>query len=78
MVNIYIYIGDNTPLEVQGSGNVQVNNGMFKNVKLVPQLSTNLLSVFQIANQGYTLEFYNDKCLVKDVNDNYKLAAIGK
>ena len=41
-----IYLGDNSPLEVQGSRNVQVYNGMFKNVKLVPQLSINLLSVF--------------------------------
>ena len=46
-----IYLVDNSHLEVKGSGNVQVRNGIFKNVKLVPQLSTNLLSVFQIANQ---------------------------
>ena len=73
-----IYLGDNSHLEVKGSGNVQVRNGIFKNVKLVPQLSTNLLSVFQIANQEYKIEFYNDKCLVKDVNNNYKVVAIGK
>ena len=47
-------------------------------MKLVPQLSTNLLSVFQIANQGYKVEFYNDKCLVKDVNKNYEVTAIGR
>ena len=47
-------------------------------MKLVPQLSTNLLSVFQIANQGYKVEFYNEKCLVKDVNRNYGVTAIGR
>ena len=55
-----------------------VNNGMFKNVKLVPQLSKNLLYAFQIANQGYKVEFYNDKYLVKDVNENYEVTAMGR
>jgi len=45
------YLEDNSPQEVKGSGNVQVNNGMFKNVKLIPQLSTNLLYVFHIVTQ---------------------------
>ena len=71
-------MGDSSPLEVKGGVHVQVSNGIFKNVKLVPQLSTNLLSIFQIANQGYKVEFYNDKCLVKDVNKNYEVTAIGK
>ena len=37
-----------------------------------------IFSVFQIANQGYKVEFYNDKCLVKDVNKNYEVIAIGR
>ena len=31
--------------------------------------------MFQIANQGYKVEFYKDKCLIKDINDNYKVVA---
>ena len=71
-------MGDNNPLEVKGSENVQVSNVIFKNVKIVPQLSKNLLFVFQIANQGYKIEFHSNKFLVKDVNKNYKVSAIGK
>ena len=73
-----IYLGDNSALEVKGTGNVKVDNGLFKNVKLVPELKTNLLSVSQIASQGHKIEFYNNKCLIKDVNDNYRVIAIGK
>ena len=71
-------MGDNSALEVKGTGNVKVDNGLFKNVKLVPELKTNLLSVSQIASQGHKIEFYNNKCLIKDVNDNYRVIAIGK
>ena len=73
-----IYLGDNSALEVKGTGNVKVDNGLFKNVKLVPKLKTNLLLVSQIASQGHKIEFYNDKCLIKDVNDNYRVVAIFK
>ncbi|XP_059072017.1 receptor-like protein 19 [Cryptomeria japonica] len=73
-----IYLRSISALEVKGTGNVKVDNGVLKNVKLVPQLKTNLLSVSQIANQGYKIEFYNDKCLIKDMNDNYRVTAIGK
>lgn len=75
---IYIYMGNNSALEVKGTRNVRVDNGVFKNVKLVPDLKTNPLCVSQIANQGYKIEFYNDKCLIKDVSNNYKVTTIGK
>ena len=52
-----------------------VEDGVFNNVMLVPNLKSNLLFVFQIANQGYKVEFYKDKCLIKDINNNYKVVA---
>ena len=41
-------------------------------------MSTNLLSVFKISSQGYEIELYNDKWLVKDINNNYRVPEIGK
>ena len=52
-----------------------VEDGVFNNVMLVPNLKSNFLSVFQIANQGYKVEFYKDKCLIKDINNDYKVVA---
>ncbi|XP_057846121.1 uncharacterized protein LOC131055746 [Cryptomeria japonica] len=73
-----IYMGNNSALEVKGTRNVKVDNGVFKNVKVVPELKINLLFVSPIANQGYKIEFYNEKCLIKDVNDNYRVTEISK
>ena len=71
-------MGDNSALHVKGTGDVKVDNGLFKNVKLLSELNTNLLSISQIASQGHKIEFYNDKFVIKDVNDNYRVIAIGK
>jgi len=38
-----IYLGNNSVLELKGTGNVKVDNGIFKNVNLVPDLVTNFL-----------------------------------
>jgi hypothetical protein len=56
------FLGDDTTLDVIGTGNVSIEDGVFNNVMLVPNLKSNLLSVIQIANQGYKVEFYKDKC----------------
>ena len=73
-----IYLGENSSLEVKGSGDVKVDNGLFKNGKLVLQLKSNLLSLSQIASQRHKIEFYNDKYLIKDVHDNYRVIATSK
>ena len=44
---------------------------------LVPKLTNNLLSVSQITQQVYKVEFYLDKCLIKNSNDDYKVVAMG-
>ena len=45
------FLGDDTTLELIGNGNVFVEDGVFNNFMLVPNLKSNLLSLFQIANQ---------------------------
>jgi hypothetical protein len=41
-------MGDDTPIAVAGEGRVELHNGSFENVLHVPNLSINILSVYQI------------------------------
>ena len=41
----HIFVGDDTKMEVEGKGNVEMENGEFKDVLYVPNLSSNLLSI---------------------------------
>ena len=63
----YIYVGNDTQVEVQGKGNVELENGIFKDVQHVPNLSTNLLSIYQITHYGCgnKVEFLPDTVVVK-------------
>ena len=47
-----IFVGDDRSLSVEGSGTVHLNNGQIKDVLCVPNLSCNLLSVYQITHSG--------------------------
>ena len=42
----YIYVGNDTQVEVEGKGNVELENGFFEDIFHVPKLSTNLLSIY--------------------------------
>jgi hypothetical protein len=55
-----ILMGDDTPLAVAGEGRVELHNGSFENVLHVPNISMNLLSVYQIAQKGKKVEFTSD------------------
>jgi hypothetical protein len=55
------FLGDDTTLDVIGTRNVVIEDGVLKNVMLVPNLKSNLFFVIQIENQGYKVEFYKDK-----------------
>ena len=39
----HIFVGDDTKMEVEGKGHVVMENGEFKDVLYVPNLSSNLL-----------------------------------
>ena len=75
----YIYVGNDTQVEVEGKGNVELDNGVFKDVLHVPNLSTNLLSIYQITHYGCgdKVEFLPDTIVVKNLKDD-SMVAIGK
>jgi hypothetical protein len=53
-----ILMGDDTPVAVVGEGRVELHNGSFENVLHVPNISMNLLSVYQIAQKGKRLNLH--------------------
>jgi hypothetical protein len=73
-----IFVGDDRSLSVVGSGRIQVEKGHFNDVLCVPNLSCNLLSVYQITHsgEGKTIEFSPHQVVIKDLKDrNHVLAA---
>ena len=46
----HILVGDDTKMEVEGKGHVEMDNGEFKDVLYIPNLSSNLLSIYQITH----------------------------
>jgi hypothetical protein len=53
---------------------VELPNGSFENVLHVPNLSINLLSVYQITQTGKKVEFTSDSVSVIDMHDNSIIA----
>jgi hypothetical protein len=47
-----ILMGDNSPVEVNDKGRIELTNGSFENVLHVPKLSVNLLSMYQMKNSS--------------------------
>jgi hypothetical protein len=74
-----IFVGDDRSLSVVGSGIVQVENGHFNDVLCVPNLSCNLLSVYQITHsgEGKTVEFSPHQVVIKDLKDPKHVLATG-
>jgi hypothetical protein len=74
-----IFVGDDRSLSVVGSGTVQVENGHFNEVLCVPNLSCNLLSVYQITHscEGKTVEFSPHQVVIKDLKDPKHVLATG-
>jgi hypothetical protein len=64
-----IFVGDDRSLSVVGSRTIQVENGHFNDVLCVPNLSCNLLSVYQItlSGEGKTVEFSPHQVVIKDL-----------
>ena len=75
----HIFIGDDTQVEVEGEGSVDMDNGTFENVLYVPNLSANLLSIYQITHygDGKKVEFLPDSVVVKEIKDD-ALVAVGQ
>jgi hypothetical protein len=62
-----ILMGDDIPIAVVGEGRVELPNGSFENVLHVPNLSINLLSVYQIAQTCRRVEFISDSIILLDI-----------
>jgi hypothetical protein len=74
-----IFVGDDRSLSVVGSGTIQVENGHFNDVLCVPNLSCNLLSVYQITHSGEckTIDFSPHQVVIKDLKDPKHVLATG-
>jgi hypothetical protein len=86
-----ILMGDDSPIEVTGKGRVEPDHGSFQNVLHIPQLSENLLSVYQITHSSsckkveFTPDFVsifnkqnNSKVVVGEVNHKSRLYTFTK
>ncbi|KAL0339919.1 UNVERIFIED_CONTAM: Retrovirus-related Pol polyprotein from transposon RE2 [Sesamum radiatum] len=68
-----VKLGDNHIVKVEGKGSVAINtkNGtrIINDVMYIPNLRTNLFSVGQMMEKGYTLHFGGDSCTIYDNKD---------
>ena len=68
----HIFVGDDTKMEVEGKEHVEMENGEFKDFLYVPNLSSNLLSIYQITHlgDGHKVEFLLDSMMVCSLQDD--------
>jgi hypothetical protein len=69
-----ILMGDDTPVVVVGEERLELPNGIFENVLHVPNLSINLLSIYQITQKDKKVEFILDSVYVLGMHDNSIIA----
>ena len=71
-------MGDDTNMEVEGKGNVEIENEEFKYVLYIPNLSSNLLLVYQITHlgDGHKVEFLPNLVMVHSLRDD-SLVVVG-
>ena len=68
----HISVGNKSKMAVGGKGNMEMELGEFKNVLYVPNLSSNLLSIYQInlLRDGHRVEFLPDSVHVHSLKEN--------
>lgn len=76
-----ICLGDDNLLQVEGVGTVILHansrkNHILTNVLFVPKLAHILLSVGQLMNTGYKVEFSDGECIVIETKSNNRVARI--
>ena len=64
-----MFMGDDTKMEVEGKGNVEMENGEFRDVLYIPNFSSNILLVYQITHlrDGHKVEFLPDSVMVRSI-----------
>ncbi|XP_075483738.1 uncharacterized protein LOC142523890 [Primulina tabacum] len=60
-----ITFGDNAEGKAMGKGKIIHGKIIIKDVLLVENLRYNMISISQLCDNGYTVEFHKDKCMVK-------------
>ncbi len=75
----HIFVGDDTKVEVEGRGEVEMDNGAFKDFLYVPNLTSNLISIYQMTHYGggNKVEFLPRSVVVKSIKDD-SMIAIGE
>ena len=78
----HIYLGDDHSYQIKGYGDIPVtlSNGTIRhisNVVYVPGINKNLIFVSTITNQNLKVEFFKTHCIVKDLQNHYKIVAKG-
>ncbi|XP_076907078.1 uncharacterized protein LOC143563425 [Bidens hawaiensis] len=78
---LYVRLGDKKELSIEGKGTVKINtsNNTFRlldDVYFAPKLEYNLLSVGQLMKKGYSLLFYDGKCVIRAKTTNAILITI--
>jgi len=69
-----VYMGNNSKLMAEGIGDVPItlvhegreHKGVLTNVLYVPGLATNLVSVRQLVEHGFKVNFAKDRCTIED------------
>ncbi|KAK4481406.1 hypothetical protein RD792_012296 [Penstemon davidsonii] len=68
-----VYLGDDQPCDIVGKGTVKIKlNGSewkLKDVRHIPDLRKNLISVGQLASEGYTTIFHGDDWKISKVEE---------
>ena len=65
--NDHVTFGDNSLGRILGKGNIGGNpSPLIENVFLVDKLKYNLLSICQLCDKGYRINFEKDKCYISD------------
>jgi hypothetical protein len=74
-----IFVSDDRSLSVVGSGTIRGENGHFNDVLCVPNISCNLLSVYQIthSSEGKTVKFSPHQVVIKDLKYPKHVLATG-
>ncbi len=65
-------MGDDTKMQVEGKRHVEKDNRKFKYVLYIPNLSSNLLSIYQITQlgDGHKVDFLLDSVMVHSLKDD--------
>ena len=75
-----VAFGNNGKLKVIGKGNIELSSDfVIRNVLLVDNFNFNLLSISQLCDSGYLVNFDKSGCLVKNIeNPEIKLKGLRK